>query len=163
GPLRGSATTGSIGKPSNEPTPPSLSADWNPYGPPASPAVPPRPAAEAAAQDEQRLRLHRRAGPDPRNRVRLLLARAWRPGQQPGAAVRTRAAEPVRTRTAEPARRRTAEPTSRPTRQTTRKPCRTQPPVESGVHPGAFCGHEGALGRTVKGTLMRCSSNPGDR
>src|SRR5690606_30340282 len=78
------ATTGSIGKPSNEPTPPSLSADWNPYGPPASPAVPPRPAAEAAAQDEQRLRLHRRAVPDPRNRVRLLLARAWRPGQQPG-------------------------------------------------------------------------------
>src|SRR5690606_13254985 len=73
-----------IGKPSNEPTPPSLSADWNPYGPPASPAVPPRPAAEAAAQDEQRLRLHRRAVPDPRNRVRLLLARAWRPGQQPG-------------------------------------------------------------------------------
>src|SRR5690606_13254984 len=75
----------------------------------------------------------------------------------------TRTAEPARTRTAEPARTRTAEPTSRPTRQPTRKPRRTQPPVESGVHPGAFCSHEGALGRTVKGTLMRCSSKPGDR
>jgi hypothetical protein len=67
------------------------------------------------------------------------------------------------TRAAKPARTRTAEPASRPTRQPTRKPRRTQPPVESGVHPGAFCSHEGALGRTVKGTLMRCSSKPGDR
>src|SRR5690606_12839755 len=67
------------------------------------------------------------------------------------------------TRAAKPARTRTAEPASRPTRQPTGKPRRTQPPVESGVHPGAFCSHEGALGRTVKGTLMRCLSKPGDR
>lgn len=31
-----------------------------------------------------------------------------------------------------------------------------------GVHPGAFCAPQGALGLTVRGTLMRCSTKPGD-
>lgn len=39
---------------------------------------------------------------------------------------------------------------------------RTSPPVQHGVHPGAFCSPHGALGYTDKGTLMRCSTKPGD-
>lgn len=43
----------------------------------------------------------------------------------------------------------------------TRRPAR--PAARSGVHPGAFCAPQGALGRTTAGTLMRCSSRGGDQ
>lgn len=37
------------------------------------------------------------------------------------------------------------------------------PSVQSGVHPGAFCSPEGALGETNRGTAMACTSKAGDR
>lgn len=39
----------------------------------------------------------------------------------------------------------------------------SQPSVQSGVHPGAFCSPEGALGETNRGTAMACTSKGGDR
>jgi hypothetical protein len=41
------------------------------------------------------------------------------------------------------------------------KPAPQPPTTVDGVHPGAFCSPEGALGHTVKGTLMRCSFKAG--
>ncbi|MFJ8690206.1 hypothetical protein [Micromonospora wenchangensis] len=38
----------------------------------------------------------------------------------------------------------------------------TAPSVQKGVHPGAFCSPRGALGRTSKGTLMRCGPSATD-
>jgi hypothetical protein len=64
----------------------------------------------------------------------------------------------VRPTTAKP---RTTAPKPRPT---TRKP-KPKPTTEStrsGVHPGAFCSPEGAMGTTVKGTLMRCTLKSGE-
>lgn len=42
------------------------------------------------------------------------------------------------------------------------KPKPKAPAVRSGVHPGAFCSPEGALGRTSKGTLMQCKPSATD-
>jgi hypothetical protein len=42
------------------------------------------------------------------------------------------------------------------------KPSATSSGVVAGVHPGAFCQPEGALGRTTKGTLMRCQPSDTD-
>jgi hypothetical protein len=63
---------------------------------------------------------------------------------------------PARTRTPSRATKPVTEPAPRPTPQPT-SPSRVQ-----GVHPGSFCSPEGALGFTVKGTLMRCSFKTGD-
>lgn len=54
----------------------------------------------------------------------------------------------------------THQHTERPT--PTRTKTRTSAPVQHGVHPGAFCSPHGALGYTDKGTLMHCSTKPGD-
>jgi outer membrane biosynthesis protein TonB len=67
---------------------------------------------------------------------------------------------PTRVKTPRP-KIRTPKPRPTPTK-TAKVRKRVQPSVEQGVHPGAFCSDEGALGRTVKGTLMRCSDKPGD-
>lgn len=64
--------------------------------------------------------------------------------------------KPTRTKTPKPKVR---TPKPRPTPSKTRKP---KPTLERGVHPGAFCSHVGALGTTVRGTLMRCSDKVGD-
>lgn len=60
---------------------------------------------------------------------------------------------PPPTRTSRP---RVPKPTTAP------KPTSEAPRPQRGVHPGAFCSPEGALGYTSKGTLMRCSTKPGD-
>lgn len=69
----------------------------------------------------------------------------------------------------------TASPTPSPTPQTTApivqrttapplRPRTTTPPAErQGVHPGAFCSPEGALGRTVDGVAMSCQLKAGER
>jgi len=41
-------------------------------------------------------------------------------------------------------------------------PARAPATPVQGVHPGAFCSPEGGLGHTVKGTLIRCSTQAGD-
>jgi hypothetical protein len=53
----------------------------------------------------------------------------------------------------------------KPKAQPKRKPPshHSAPSVESGVHPGAFCSPEGALGETNRGTAMACTSTGGDR
>ena len=57
----------------------------------------------------------------------------------------------------------TVKPKPKP-KPTTKKPAPkpTTPSRQTGVHPGAFCSPVGALGTTVKGTLMRCSVKNGD-
>ncbi len=57
----------------------------------------------------------------------------------------------------------TPRPSAHPIPTRTPRPTATASPASRGVHPGAFCAPEGALGRTVKGTLMRCTSKNGDR
>ncbi len=52
----------------------------------------------------------------------------------------------------------TAKPKPKPT---TAKP--KPPSVQQGVHPGAFCTPEGAMGKTSKGTLMRCTRKAGEK
>jgi hypothetical protein len=69
---------------------------------------------------------------------------------------------PTRT-TAAP--KKTASPKPKPaptTRKPTPKPKPTTVSAQSGVRPGAFCAPEGALGTTVKGTLMRCTLKAGE-
>jgi hypothetical protein len=53
----------------------------------------------------------------------------------------------------------------RPHRTTTRprpKPTTTKPAGRRGVHPGAFCTPEGAIGYTTAGTRMRCTAKAGE-
>lgn len=47
-----------------------------------------------------------------------------------------------------------------PTKKPVPKP--TKPSAQHGVHPGAFCAPEGAIGYTVKGTKMRCTFKSSD-
>jgi outer membrane biosynthesis protein TonB len=61
----------------------------------------------------------------------------------------------------------TSKPSPRPTpKPTTKKPSpapTTKPPSgQQGVHPGAFCAPEGAIGYTSKGTRMRCTRKAGE-
>jgi hypothetical protein len=55
-------------------------------------------------------------------------------------------------------------PASAPTTRAPKPPATTAagPPVQHGVHPGAFCSAAGALGYTNDGTLMRCTSTATD-
>ena len=56
-----------------------------------------------------------------------------------------------------------AEKTNQATVTTTAaRPATRYPFPPAGVHPGAFCSPEGAYGRTVKGTLMRCTRKAGE-
>ena len=61
-----------------------------------------------------------------------------------------------------------SSPTPRPTATTSTSTSSPKPSgtstsaVVQGVHPGAFCSPEGALGRTSAGTLMRCSTTATD-
>ncbi|MEW1951982.1 HNH endonuclease family protein [Terrabacter sp. NPDC080008] len=67
-----------------------------------------------------------------------------------------------------------APPAPKPTSKPAPKPAPAPPPAPKpapkpaspatvqGVHPGAFCAPQGALGYTVKGTLMRCTFKSGD-
>ncbi|WP_328344624.1 hypothetical protein [Micromonospora sp. NBC_00421] len=73
------------------------------------------------------------------------------------------AAKPTPSRT--PAARKTTNPprTTAPKPKPNPTPVKTTAPsVQKGVHPGAFCSPRGALGRTVKGTLMRCGPKGSD-
>ncbi|OFE14331.1 hypothetical protein BA895_10105 [Humibacillus sp. DSM 29435] len=58
------------------------------------------------------------------------------------------------------------KPSTKPTPRPTSTPTRTSTPQAPApirvVSPGAFCSPEGDLGRTKKGTLMRCSTKLGD-
>lgn len=53
-------------------------------------------------------------------------------------------------------------PVSAPKPSPTPSPGPSAPSPRQGVHPGAFCSPEGALGYTSAGTLMRCSFKAGD-
>lgn len=69
---------------------------------------------------------------------------------------------PAKTRTTTPSRKpapkvTTTKPKPKPT---TAKP--KPPSGQQGVHPGAFCTPEGAIGYTVKGTKMRCTKKAND-
>ena len=59
-----------------------------------------------------------------------------------------------------PAPRPVMKPAPRPVMKPAPKPAAPAP--LQGVHPGSFCSNEGALGHTNRGTLMRCSTKPGD-
>ncbi|MEU7978341.1 hypothetical protein AB0B63_07385 [Micromonospora sp. NPDC049081] len=76
------------------------------------------------------------------------------------AATTTAAPKATRTPTA---RKTTSLPrTTAPKPKPKPTPARTTASVQNGVHPGAYCSPRGALGRTVKGTLMRCGPSATD-
>ncbi|MCU7722674.1 hypothetical protein ODJ79_03005 [Actinoplanes sp. KI2] len=52
----------------------------------------------------------------------------------------------------------THKPSPKPSPKPTTKP----PSGQMGVHPGAFCSPEGAIGYTSKGTRMRCTLKAGE-
>jgi hypothetical protein len=52
--------------------------------------------------------------------------------------------------------------TAAPTTTSTPRTTTSTSSIRAGVHPGAYCSPAGALGRTVAGTLMRCSSTATD-
>jgi hypothetical protein len=79
----------------------------------------------------------------------------------------TKAAPPVATspRPALSTKATTRAPTHRATHTTRPRPRptkTTRPPAQHGVHPGAFCSPQGAIGYTDKGTRMRCTTKSGD-
>jgi hypothetical protein len=67
---------------------------------------------------------------------------------------------PTRTRVKPTPRKVVVKRTPKPVPKRTQAP---RPAIRSGVHPGSFCAPQGAMGRTVKGTLMQCSSKGGDQ
>ena len=69
-------------------------------------------------------------------------------------------AKPVPKPVAKPVPKPAPKPAPKPVTKPAPKPA-TPSPIQ-GVHPGSFCSPQGALGRTNRGTLMRCSFKAGD-
>jgi len=75
------------------------------------------------------------------------------------AAVKRATTKPKLAVTTKPA----AKPTThKPSPKPSPKPTTKPPSGQQGVHPGAFCSPEGAIGYTSKGTKMRCTRKAGE-